>query len=230
MKVRILRDYNLDGKLYLEGLELQVPDEVGRRLIQAGVAVAADAGSNPAGLAKEEIERLERLRREAESERAVFPTWSPALGWTLTGRVREMRTVDTKFGRKDALVVDTDRGTYTVWRSPSTEKFFKREFIGKTITIEAAPTWAPKPGEILAGKIIEILHVRTRFGRENDLLIVQTPEGKRFGVWRKAGLNGLFKQENVGKLVVIKYEGRTRIYDREAKRAKPFDKYTVKVG
>ena len=230
MKVRILRDYNLDGKLYLEGLEVQVPDEVGRRLIQAGAAEAVESPNPPAGLRREEIERLERLKREAESERATFPTWSPALGWSLTGRVREIRTVDTKFGKKEALVVDTDRGTYTVWKSPSTERFFKKELIGKTITIEAAPTWSPKPGEILAGKIVEIQHVRTRFGRENDLLVVQTPDGKRFGVWRKAGLNGLFKQENVGKLVAIKYEGRVRIYDRQAGRAKPFDKYTVKIG
>jgi hypothetical protein len=230
MRVRMLRDYSLGGKLYLEGLEVQVPDEVGRRLVQAGAAEVVEGSNPPAGLGKEEVEKLERLKREAEEERAAFPTWSPRLGWPLTGRVREIRTVDTKSGKKEVLVVDSDRGTYTVWRSPSTERFFRREIIGQTITIDAGQTWSPKPGEVLAGKIVGIEHVRTRFGRENDLLVVQTPEGRRFRVWRKAGLNGLFNQENVGKLVAIKYEGRARIFDRQTGRAKPFDKYTVKVG
>jgi hypothetical protein len=47
MRVKMLRDYNLDGKLYLEGLEVQVPDEVGERLVKAGAAVAVGSPTLP---------------------------------------------------------------------------------------------------------------------------------------------------------------------------------------
>jgi len=234
MRVKVIRPFSFGGRYHQPGEVAEIEDSLARRLLASGMVKPLE-DPNPApsssGMSREELEELRRLEREVEEEkskpnREIAPTWKPAPGQRLVGILKEIRrSVKTRIGERDLLIVDTGTEKYSVWRSPSTEKFFREDLIGKRIVIECEPVWKPQPGEKLMGKIVEIRRgVKTRFGRENDLMIVETPKGQRVAVWKKTTLEDYFNEENIGKLIVILYEGKVQ----GAKMR--YDKFSVRVG
>jgi len=176
---------------------------------------------------EEELEM--ELRREAErrGSGAVAPTWKPQPGEVLVGRVLEIkRGVKTRVGENDVMVIMKENGEkVSVWKSPSTEQWFDERNVGKTVRIQLEPIWKPRPGEILKGRIVGIRRdIPTKYGGRNDLMVVQTPDGKRVAVWKKATLEDYFNEENVGKLVGILYVGKTT-----GRKGTSYDVYVVKL-
>jgi hypothetical protein len=238
MKVKVLRPFSFGGRYHQSGEVVEIEDSLVRRLLAGGMVETVggirddpDPPAPASGMSEEEVEKLRRMEAElgekgAQGNREIAPTWKPAPGQKLTGILREIRrAVKTRIGERDLLIVDTGTGKYSVWRSPSTEKFFRDDLIGKKITIECEPVWKPQPGEKLMGKIVEIRRgVKTRFGRGNDLMIIETPKGQRVAVWKKAVLEDYFNEENIGKLIVILYEGKVQGANMK------YDKFSVKVG
>jgi hypothetical protein len=235
MKVKVVKPFSLGGRYHWPGEVVEIEDSLAKRLLtDRTVRLLEESQDDPApssGMSREELEELKRLemeveKGESEQNREIAPTWKPTPGQKLVGVLKEIRRgVKTRIGERDLLIVDTGTEKYSVWRSPSTEKFFREDLIGKKIVIECEPVWKPQPGEKLMGKIVEIRRgVRTRFGRENDLMIIETPKGQRVAVWRKATLDDYFNEENIGKLIVILYEGKV-----QGAKMK-YDKFSVRIG
>jgi len=168
------------------------------------------------------------LRRELERGKEVAPTWKPQPGEILVGRVLEIkRGVKTRVGENDVMVIQKENGErVSVWKSPSTEHLFDERNIGRVVRIQLEPIWKPtKPGEILKGRIVGIRRdIPTKYGGRNDLMVIQTSDGRRIGVWKKAALEDYFNEENVGKMIGILYVGRTT-----GRRGTSYDKFVVKL-
>ena len=176
---------------------------------------------------EDELEK--ELRREAERRGSgeIAPTWNPQPGEVLEGRVLEIkRGVKTRVGEKDVMVIMKENGEkVSVWKSPSTEQWFDEGNVGKTVRIQREIIWKPRPGEILKGRIVKIRRdIPTKYGGKNDLMVVQTSDGKAVAVWKKATLGDYFNEENVGKLVGILYVGKTT-----GRKGTTYDKYVVKL-
>ncbi|MEM2618721.1 MAG: hypothetical protein QW356_04470 [Candidatus Hadarchaeales archaeon] len=201
-----------------------------RNTATMGSAPKPPPQADPPDPPEDELERLEReLREEFRTQQGseVPPTWKPAPGEKLSGKILQIkRGVRTKIGQRDCLILQRKDGTkVTVWRSPTTERYFSEDMVGKWVTIELEQIWRPNPGEVLKGVIKDIRRgIPTKFQRPNDLMVIETPDGRQVGVWKKKTLEEYFNEENIGKHIAILYAGRTQ------GRTTQYDRFLVRLG
>lgn len=89
--------------------------------------------------------------------------------------------------------------------------------------IEITETWNKDltPGATLEGKFIKTEVVKTQFG-ESFKYVIETPDGKKMGVFSSASLARQFNNVPEGSYVWIEYKG-----EEQSKNGRPVKSYTV---
>ena len=89
--------------------------------------------------------------------------------------------------------------------------------------IEITETWNKDltPGATLEGKFIKTEVVKTQFG-DSFKYVIETPDGKKMGVFSSASLARQFNNVPEGSYVWIEYKG-----EEQSKNGRPVKSYTV---
>ena len=89
--------------------------------------------------------------------------------------------------------------------------------------IEITETWNKDltPGATLEGKFIKTEVVKTQFG-ESFKYVIETPDGKKMGVFSSASLARQFNNVPEGSYVWIEYKG-----EEQSKNGRPVKSYSV---
>lgn len=124
---------------------------------------------------------LEWCSGQREREVEIYLPWAKALN-LLSGRWIPKKS--------EALLVEVKLR----------ERWFDKVsyLLGRDARLEQI--WRPNPGEVLKGTVRDIRReIPTRFQRTNDLMVIETADGRLVGVWKRKTLEDYFNEENIGK-------------------------------